>query len=65
LKLRWTNEALIRLQEIEEFIAKDNPGTAVKFVDKLISIAETIPENPSQKQFLKILKKEESFLNFQ
>jgi len=48
LKLRWTNEALIRLQEIEEFIAKDNPGTAVKFVDKLISIAETIPENPEK-----------------
>jgi len=48
LRLRWTNEALIRLQEIEEFIAKDNPGAAVKFVDKLISLAETIPENPEK-----------------
>jgi len=48
LRLRWTNEALKRLQEIEEFIAKDNPGAAVKLIDKLISLEETIPENPEK-----------------
>jgi addiction module RelE/StbE family toxin len=48
LKLLWTNEALKRLQEIEEFIAKDNPAAAVKFVDKLISLTETIPDNPEK-----------------
>jgi toxin ParE1/3/4 len=48
MKLSWTKEALIRLQEIEEYISKDNPQVAVEFVDKIISIAETIPENPEK-----------------
>ncbi len=48
MRLRWTNEALKRLQKIEVFIAKDNPVAAAKFVDKLISLAETIPENPQK-----------------
>ena len=46
MKLLWSKEALIRLQEIEEYIAKDNPIAAIKFVDKLISVTETIIENP-------------------
>jgi addiction module RelE/StbE family toxin len=48
LRLLWTEEALVRLKEIEEFIARDNPGVAVKFVDKLISLAETITDNPEK-----------------
>lgn len=48
MRLHWTNEALNRLWEIEEFIARDNPGAAVKLVDKLISLAETITENPEK-----------------
>jgi len=42
LKIFWTKEALLRLQEIEEYISKDNPIVAVEFIDKLISVAETI-----------------------
>lgn len=37
---------MLRLQEIEEYISKDNPISAIEFVDKLISIAETIIDNP-------------------
>jgi addiction module RelE/StbE family toxin len=48
LKIFWTKEALLRLQEIEKYIAKDNPIVAVEFVDKLISVAETISDNPEK-----------------
>jgi len=46
MKLLWTKEALLRLQEVEEYISRDNPIAAVDFVDKLITIAETIVDNP-------------------
>ena len=48
MKLSWTREALIRLQEIEEYIFRDNPQVAAEFIDKIISVAETIPENPEK-----------------
>lgn len=48
MKIFWTKEALLRLQEIEKYIAKDNPIVAVEFVDKLISVAETISDNPEK-----------------
>ena len=48
MKLYWTKEALIRLQEIEEFISRDNPQIATEFTNKLISISETIPDNPEK-----------------
>lgn len=46
MKLFWTKESLLRLQEIEDYIAKDNPSAAIKFSDKLISLAKTIIHNP-------------------
>jgi len=48
MKLFWTKEALLRLQEIEEYIARDNLKIAVEFVNKLISIAETLVDNPKK-----------------
>lgn len=48
MKLFWTKEAILRLQDIEEFISKDNPSAAIKFVDNLISIAETIADHPEK-----------------
>ncbi len=48
MKIFWTKEALLRLQEIEDYISKDNPVVAIEFVDKLISIAETIIDNPEK-----------------
>ena len=48
MKILWTKESLIRLQEIEDYIAIDNPDAAASFVDKLISIAETISDNPAK-----------------
>ncbi len=48
MKLFWTKEALLRLQEIEEHIARENPVVAIEFVDKLISVAETIIDYPEK-----------------
>ncbi len=48
MKIFWTKEALLRLQEIEEYISRDNPAAAIEFVDKLISAAETIAEHPEK-----------------
>jgi toxin ParE1/3/4 len=46
MKIFWTKEALLRLQEIEEYISRDNPIGAIEFVDKLVTVAETIIDNP-------------------
>jgi plasmid stabilization system protein ParE len=48
VKIFWTKEALVRLQDIEEYISSDNPITAIEFVDKLISLAETLADNPEK-----------------
>lgn len=46
MKIVWTKEALIRLQEIENFISQNNPQKAIEFVDTLINKAEGIVDNP-------------------
>ena len=47
MELRWSREALERLSEVEEFIARDNPARAVSFVDEIIDhIEATLPANP-------------------
>lgn len=47
MKIKWTNEALEQLIEIEEFISKDSPERAAIFVDQLIEHAEdSLPDNP-------------------
>ena len=48
MKIFWTKEALLRLQEIEEYISRDNPIGAIEFVDKLTTVAETIIDNPKK-----------------
>jgi addiction module RelE/StbE family toxin len=48
MKIFWTKEALLRLQEIDEYISIDNPVVAIEFVDKLISHAETLIDNPEK-----------------
>lgn len=46
MKIFWTKEASLCLQEIEKYISIDNPVVAIEFVEKLISLAETIIDNP-------------------
>jgi toxin ParE1/3/4 len=46
MKIRWTQEALLRLSEIENFISQDSPDRARKFVDQIIEHAESLTDNP-------------------
>lgn len=48
MKLLWTKESQLRLLEIEEFIAEDNPTAAINFVDELISTGESIIDKPEK-----------------
>lgn len=48
MKIFWTKEALLHLQEIEEYISRDSSIVAIEFVDKLISLAETLIDNPEK-----------------
>jgi addiction module RelE/StbE family toxin len=46
MKIRWSQEALDRLIEIEDYISKDSPVRAVQFVDQLIEHAELLSGEP-------------------
>lgn len=48
MKVFWTKSALYRLQEIEEYISKDNSVAAVLLVDKLVSLSGTLCDNPQK-----------------
>ena len=46
MKIAWTNEALERLAGIEDYISKDSPERAARFVDQLIEHAESLRDTP-------------------
>jgi addiction module RelE/StbE family toxin len=46
MRIKWTNEALMRLFEIEDFISQDSPERAEKFVEQIIEHAETLSDKP-------------------
>lgn len=46
MKLLWTQESLEQLNSIEDYIAKDGFERAVKFIDQIIELAETLLDNP-------------------
>ena len=48
MKIYWTKESLLNIQEIEDFISLDNPNAAIKFTDKLISLVETLIDFPNK-----------------
>jgi toxin ParE1/3/4 len=48
MKLLWTRESLLNLKQIQNYIASDNPNAAVQIVDKIISLAESIEDNPER-----------------
>jgi len=48
MKVYWTKESINRLNEIELYIAQDNPTKAIKFIDNLISVAENLSHNPEK-----------------
>lgn len=46
MKAAWTHKALLRLQQIHDHIALDQPGNATTFVDRLTRRAELIASAP-------------------
>ncbi|MBK8944073.1 MAG: type II toxin-antitoxin system RelE/ParE family toxin [Ignavibacteriae bacterium] len=48
MKINWTKESFLNLQEIEDFISQDNPNAAIKLTDKLISLVEDLIEFPEK-----------------
>ena len=46
MRIIWSKESLIKLIEIEDFIAEDNIEIAKKFTDFLISRSSLIEDNP-------------------
>ena len=46
MKIVWTHEALERLTWIEDYISKDSPERAARFVDQLIQHAESLRDTP-------------------
>lgn len=42
MRVRWTRPALKDLDDIENYIAQDDVGRAVSFVDKLIDLGESL-----------------------
>jgi plasmid stabilization system protein ParE len=48
MKIYWTKESRLNIQEIEDFISLDNPNAAIKFTDKLISLVEALIDFPNK-----------------
>jgi toxin ParE1/3/4 len=46
MKIIWAQEALDRLTEIEDYIAKDSPERALSFVNQLIEHALQLSDQP-------------------
>lgn len=42
MKVRWTIEALNDLDDIENYIARDNPERALTFVEELIEFGDSL-----------------------
>ena len=46
MRVVWTEQAFLRLAEIEDFVARDNPPAAVRLVSRLIEKAEVLTKFP-------------------
>ena len=46
MKIRMSIRSLKDINEIKDYISKNNPGIAVKFISKIVEIIDSIPDNP-------------------
>lgn len=46
MRAHWTDKALLRLQQVHDYIAKDSRANAQRFVDRLTSKAALIAAQP-------------------
>lgn len=59
MRLVWTLNALKRLSEIEQYIARDNPQAALKLITYFIDRAETVVGNPKMGRVVPELRDED------
>ncbi|HWT62274.1 MAG TPA: type II toxin-antitoxin system RelE/ParE family toxin [Ochrobactrum sp.] len=45
--LRWTRRAIRRLDQIGDYVAKDNPAAAAQIVTRIVSAADNLTSYPS------------------
>ncbi|MFZ1519019.1 MAG: type II toxin-antitoxin system RelE/ParE family toxin [Ignavibacteriaceae bacterium] len=48
MKIIWAKEAMINLQQIEDFISAENPDAAIRLTDKLISVTKNLVRFPKK-----------------
>lgn len=46
MKVIWTDQALVRLAEIQDFIARANPDAAERLVDRIVERGEGLSKFP-------------------
>ena len=46
MQIIWTQEALNRLTDIENYISKDSPNRAITFINYLIDQGESLKDHP-------------------
>ncbi|MDX8476949.1 type II toxin-antitoxin system RelE/ParE family toxin [Mesorhizobium sp. VK24D] len=46
-RIRWTQRALRRLDQIGAYIEKENPGAAARVVARIVSSADSLAEQPA------------------
>ena len=46
-RIRWTERALRRLDQIGAFIEKDNPTAAAQVVVRIVSVVDNLAEHPA------------------
>lgn len=47
MKVVWTEQAFIRLAEIQDYVAADSPGAAAQLLERLIELAEAVARFPA------------------
>lgn len=48
MKVIWTKESFKHIAEIEDYISKDSPDKAIKFINKLINRGESLAKFPTK-----------------
>lgn len=46
MKVVWTATAVARLEAIQDYIATDDPDAALRFIDELLEVGETLSDSP-------------------
>ena len=59
MKISWSPLSIERLDEIFEYISRDNVPAAQKMVEKIFDKVETLPENPLRGRIVPEANREE------